>query len=185
MKSEQDLAQASEAWGRIRLGNSGSEADWDILYRYLWPRLVAVNAGRFGADAAQEGAQQTLLWLVANRTKWSQTLTSLDDLRIYSSAVARNKIIDSLRRASKLDRIDVEAELAPVHCKSYPELTIDVDKLLNNKDLLSSRDRELLMMLIAELPVSEIATSVRVRPYQKPLTIDKSVGCGEFMLAAI
>ena len=28
-------------------------------------------------------------------------------------------------------------------------------------------------------------TSVRVRPYQKPLTIDKSVGCGEFMLAAI
>ena len=30
-----------------------------------------------------------------------------------------------------------------------------------------------------------LITSVRVRPYQKPLTIDKSVGCEEFWLAAI
>ena len=165
MKSEQDLkrAQASEAWGRIRLGSVDFEADWESLYRYLWPQLVAVNACRFGAEAAQEGAQQTLLWLAANRTKYSQMLTSLDALRVYSSAVAKNKIVDSLRRASKFNSIDVEAENTLVAPEIYPDLGMDVDKLLNNKDLLSNRDRELLLMLIAELPVSEIAYRLNLK----------------------
>lgn len=158
---------ATESWTRLRLNPSmplvRREIEWEAVYAYLWPRLVAAHAKSFGFDRAEDGAQQALLKLLRED---AAKFPDIEHVCGWAVRVSNNFIIDVLRNNARhlsLDRFDashladesVRIEVSVMLAREVEE----IEKLAGG-GLLSERERWLLRLMQEERSVDEIATSI-------------------------
>jgi len=116
-------------WGVLmRAANGGDAAAYNRLLTSLAPAVRAVarrGLGRAGlaADDAEDVVQETLLAIHLKRHTWDPSLP----LGPWVRAIARNKLIDAMRRRGRRDHIPIDdfvdtlasdtAEPTPIPCK--------------------------------------------------------------------
>jgi RNA polymerase sigma-70 factor (ECF subfamily) len=103
--SERDLD-----WGELmRAANGGDAAAYNRLLTRLAPAVRAVarrGLGRagFGSEEAEDVVQETLLAIHLKRHTWDPSLP----LGPWVRAIARNKLIDALRRRGRRDHVPID-----------------------------------------------------------------------------
>jgi RNA polymerase sigma-70 factor (ECF subfamily) len=97
-------------WGDLmRAANGGDTAAYNRLLTRLAPAVRAVarrGFGRagFGPDEAEDVVQETLLAIHLKRHTWDSTLP----LGPWVRAIARNKLIDAMRRRGRRDHVPID-----------------------------------------------------------------------------
>jgi RNA polymerase sigma-70 factor, ECF subfamily len=149
-----DFESQWTAW--MREANSGNAASYRRVLEALIPFLRQTVRKVLPASAAGEAediVQETLLAIHLKRQTWDEARPIVPWVR----AIARNKMIDHLRRLSRNDRVsfdDIESMLPPV---SMDETGIarDTEKLLST---LNGRPRRILHAVAIEgLTLQEVA----------------------------
>ena len=97
-------------WGDLmRAANGGDTAAYNRLLTRLAPAVRAVarrGLGRagLGPEEAEDVVQETLLAIHLKRHTWDSTLP----LGPWVRAIARNKLIDSMRRRGRRDHVPID-----------------------------------------------------------------------------
>lgn len=103
-KTNDDLA------GLMRAANAGDDAAYHRLLTLLAGRLRAIVANGFrgygyGTDDVEDVVQETLLTIHLKRQTWDAT----QPLAPWLNAIARNKLIDHLRRRGHRQYVPIDA----------------------------------------------------------------------------
>jgi RNA polymerase sigma-70 factor (ECF subfamily) len=97
-------------WGDLmRAANGGDTAAYNRLLTRLAPAVRAVARRGFGRaglgpDEAEDVVQETLLAIHLKRHTWDSTLP----LGPWVRAIARNKLIDAMRRRGRRDHVPID-----------------------------------------------------------------------------
>ena len=97
-------------WGDLmRAANGGDTAAYNRLLTRLAPAVRAVARRGFGRaglgpDEAEDVVQETLLAIHLKRHPWDSTLP----LGPWVRAIARNKLIDAMRRRGRRDHVPID-----------------------------------------------------------------------------
>lgn len=134
----------------MRAGLAGDERSYARLLEALAPALRAVVRGqyqRFGANPAEleDVVQETLLAIHLKRQTWDPA----EMLGPWVRTIARNKLIDALRRRGKRVTVDID-DLAHLIAAPEPEPTLDgrdAERLLS---VLSDRQRDVVKSISLE-----------------------------------
>jgi RNA polymerase sigma-70 factor (ECF subfamily) len=149
--------------GLMRQANSGDSAAYEQLLRILAPVLRAVarrgfaRAGKSDADA-EDVVQETLLAIHLKRHTWDDSAP----LGPWLRAIARNKLVDALRRrGSRIELpIDDFAELLPAETPEASGIVRDVERRLGD---LPERQRAVVRSIAVEgISIAETATRLSV-----------------------
>jgi RNA polymerase sigma-70 factor (ECF subfamily) len=148
--------------GLMRAANAGDEAAYRRLLLALAPWLRAVARRGFpratSTADAEDVVQDTLLAIHLKRHTW-------DDKRPISPwvrAIARNKLIDHLRRRGERVDVPIEGleELLPAQQDKPPVETRDVEPYL---DALPGRQRDVVHCILREdISIRETATRLSI-----------------------
>src|SRR5439155_11817187 len=123
-------------WGDLmRAANNGDAAAYNRLLTSLAPALRSVarrGLGRAGlpADDAEDVVQEILLAIHLKRQTWDASLP----LGPWLRAIARNKLIDAMRRRGRRDHVPIDdlAEILPSAAAEPTPLPARLDQHLNS-----------------------------------------------------
>lgn len=145
------MSDVETQWGDwMRAGLAGDERAYKRLLEALAPALRAVvrnGYARFGANPAEleDVVQETLLAIHLKRQTWNPG----EPLGPWIRAIARNKLIDALRRRGRRITVDID-DFVDLIAAPEPEPTLDgrdADRLLS---VLSDRQREVVRAISIE-----------------------------------
>ncbi len=130
-------------WSELmRAANAGDEAAYRVLLGELVPllrRIAARGLSRAGAgnEEVEDVVQEVLLALHLKRHTWNEA----EPLSPWLGAIARNKVIDCLRRRGRRVTIDIDLVADFIAAEPVEDGTVrrDAERLL---DSLSGRQRE-------------------------------------------
>lgn len=143
-----DVEQQWAQW--MRAGLAGDERAYRRLLEALAPALrgiVRSGYARFSANPVEleDVVQETLLAIHLKRQTWDPA----EPLTPWVRTIARNKLIDALRRRGKRVTVDID-DFAEVIAAPVPEPTLearDAERLLS---VLSERQREVVRAISLE-----------------------------------
>ncbi len=134
----------------MRSALAGDEAAYRRLLEALTPVLRAAAAAGFaraglGSGEVEDVVQETLLAIHLKRHTWD----SSQALMPWVVTIARNKLIDQMRRRGRRAEVPVEdfAEVLPAPAERDPTEGRDVDRLL---DRLGPRQRDIVRSITVE-----------------------------------
>jgi RNA polymerase sigma-70 factor (ECF subfamily) len=134
----------------MRAAIDGDRTAYRRLLEALTPVLRASARrgfvrGGLGADEAEDVVQETLLAIHLKRHTWDRT----QPLMPWVVTIARNKLIDALRRRGRRGEVPVEdfAEILPAPPERDPTEGRDVERLLGR---LGARQRDIVRSITVE-----------------------------------
>jgi RNA polymerase sigma factor (sigma-70 family) len=140
------------------------EAAWRVLYRELWPFVVAVasrTVGRYD-DSIKDIAQEVFLRLL--RAGPAADFASTDALRAYLRVVTVNEVRNFARRRLKSGRLGEEFPLSDF---AQPFSTASAEQQVENNELLRTAletltevDKNIVVSVIEGYSISEISQMV-------------------------
>jgi RNA polymerase sigma-70 factor (ECF subfamily) len=142
------VRQSEVEWAEwMRLGLAGNAAAYQRLLSALAPVLRATvrnGFARYGSGLAdvEDVVQETLLAIHLKRQTWNPA----EPLGPWVRAIARNKLIDSLRRRGRRINVPIEdfLEILPA---PEPEQTLSADETERLFSVLSERQREVVQSI--------------------------------------
>lgn len=146
-----------------RLANSrNDETAWELLYRKLWPLVMAVTFRILGGrrDLAEDASQEVFLRLL-RYCKFDEFRDS-NAFKSYVYVVCRNVAVDFLSKFARTSETvtpgphgeSPDSEVEPVTPELIAMLREQLRGLLSELD---SPDRQIVQLLIEGLSISEIA----------------------------
>jgi RNA polymerase sigma-70 factor (ECF subfamily) len=160
-----DVHEREAEWaGLMRRAIAGDAAAYERLLRSLAPSLRAAarrglaRAGKSDAEA-EDVVQETLLAIHLKRHTWDTSAP----LGPWVRAIARNKLVDALRRRGFRTEIPIEdfAEVLPAATPEPPSGVVQA--VARNLDTLPTRQRDVVRAIAVEgVSIAETATRLAI-----------------------
>jgi RNA polymerase sigma factor (sigma-70 family) len=138
--------------------NVATDRDFDVLFRSLYPRLVAVGVGMIGdVEVARDLAQETM---ARGHRNWIAVSTA-DSPEAWLRRVMINLVIDHLRRRRVEARALEQVAAAPAVTESAP-VKVSMAEMLA---VLSERQRAVMTLFyVDDLPIAAIGKVLGIAP---------------------
>lgn len=145
------MRDSESVWANwMRAANAGDAEAYRILLQQLAPFLrtiIARGFARSGAGSAdvEDVVQETLLAIHLKRQTWNEG----EPLRPWVRAIARNKLIDNLRRRGRRVNVPIEdfLDTLPAEQPAQSLSARDAEKLL---EAINGRQREVVRAISVE-----------------------------------
>lgn len=143
----------------MRLANAGDDAAYHRLLKAVTPVLRAaarrglVQAGQ-SADQSEDIVQDILLAVHLKRHTWDENAPFAP----WLFAIARNKLIDTLRRGGRRVFVNFD-DFSEVLPGEQPDDTVSATEIASHLDALPARQREVLQLIsVNGLSIRDTAT---------------------------
>lgn len=135
-----------------------TDRDFDVLFRSLYPRLVAVGVAMLGdVEVARDLAQETM---ARGHRRWV-AVSSADSPEAWLRRVMINLVIDHLRRR----RVEARAMERLARGAVHVEDTRADPRLAEMLEVLSDRQRAVVTLFyVDDLPIAAIAKVLAIAP---------------------
>ena len=136
-----------------------TDRDFDVLFREVYPRLVAVGVGMLGdVEVARDLAQETM---ARGHRNWV-TVSAADSREAWLRRVMINLAIDHLRRRRAESRALQHVAAAPVAVDTTRGDDVPMAEMLA---ALPERQRAVIALFYVEdLPIASIAAALGIAP---------------------